>query len=157
MTGQSVPLAISQLMLNWKEWLIHQRIMLPSRGTSTGGRNGLTGNFCSSLRGKAKSCTGDKKPHAPVCAVDRSIVKQLCRRPGWSSVLLDTKMTISPKYALASKKASSVLGFIERSVAKRSRRVIVPLYSALVRSLLEYWFWVYTPQYKEERQFNEVA
>lgn len=40
--GHSVPAEFCRLQ-NWQEWLIHQRVMLPSRGTSTGRRNGLTG------------------------------------------------------------------------------------------------------------------
>jgi len=31
------------IIQNWEEGLIHQKVVLPSRGTSTGWRNGLTG------------------------------------------------------------------------------------------------------------------
>ena len=39
---ESVPSASLLMTENWADWLIHQRAMLPSRGTLTGWRNGLT-------------------------------------------------------------------------------------------------------------------
>ncbi|KAM6362325.1 DCN1-like protein 4 isoform 10-T23 [Alca torda] len=43
MMGQSVPSASLLVPPKWEKRLIHQRVTLPSRGTSTSGRNRLTG------------------------------------------------------------------------------------------------------------------
>lgn len=66
--------------------------------------------------------------------------------------LVDTKTNVSYKCALVALKVNSLLGYIRRSVASRSKRVILPLYSVLVKPHLEYWVQFEAPQYKRDME-----
>ncbi|GAB0188872.1 mitochondrial enolase superfamily member 1 [Grus japonensis] len=70
-------------------------------------------------------------------------------------VLIDEKLNMSRQCVLAAQKANCVLGCIKRGVTSRSREVILPLCSALVRPHLEYCIQLWGPQYRRDMELLE--
>ncbi|KAF7244350.1 Dedicator of cytokinesis protein 7 [Varanus komodoensis] len=79
---------------------------------------------------------------------DKWLESSTCERD--LGVLVDCRLNMSQQCDAVVKRANSTLGCIARSVASRSREVLLPLYTILVCPQLEYCVQFWAPHYRKD-------
>ncbi|KAF7241779.1 hypothetical protein EYD10_11646 [Varanus komodoensis] len=79
---------------------------------------------------------------------DKCLESSTCERD--LGVLVDCRLNMSQQCDAVVKRANATLGCIARSVASRSREVLLPLYTMLVRLQLEYSVQFWAPHYRKD-------
>ena len=69
--------------------------------------------------------------------------------------MVHEKLNMNQQYAPAAQTANGILGSIRQGGASRDREVIVPLYSALMRPLLEHCVQAWGLQYRKDMELLE--
>ena len=70
-------------------------------------------------------------------------------------VIVDNQLTFRTQAASAAKRANRVLSCIRRTIKYKEQDMIIPLYNALVRPILEYGNVIWDPRFREDQKLIE--
>jgi len=121
------------------------------RGIRTGWMDGQAKVNCMSFN-KVKCQHLDYKNTMQHCRLGEDWLES---SPEEKEVLVNSQLNMSQQCAQVAKKANDILACTRNSASSRSREVIVPLYSVLVRPHLEYCVQFWAPHYKKDVELLE--
>ncbi|GAB0180340.1 hypothetical protein GRJ2_000499300 [Grus japonensis] len=93
----------------------------------------------------------------PYCVVQSSHWRDFDRIERWARVKLMKFNKAKYMQGPAHQKANCILACIKRSVTSRSKEVILPLYSALMRPYLQYCVQLWGPQYRKDMELLDLS
>jgi len=139
---------------NWEEWRIHHKACAAIQQDLDRLESWAERNLMKFSKGKCRvQHLGSNNPIQQYRLVFDLLGSSSVERD--LGVLVDDKLTMNQQLALVAMKSSGIPGCSKKSVASRSREVLLPLRSAPVRPHLEYCVQCWAPHFKKDEELLE--
>jgi hypothetical protein len=91
---------------------------------------------------------GLKNPHAPYTFMGAQLSPTNLEKD--LGIYISSNLKVNKQCVEAEKKAMNILRYIKRQFTYRTQEIIIPLYTSLVRPILEYAVQVWSPQFRKD-------